>query len=243
MKSKSGSAAVSADPKDHGKAAEKKKTSTGPVTPAKEPHSKPSGGSSAKRAKDEIDDIFSSKPAKKVAAAEKAGGGGGGVGAGADGGVGKDGGALSALAAQVKEAREKQPQGKRPKVEGSKDDIFGESAGKARKKVRVARVQGVARGESFAQQQQRRRQATRPSIHNQRTRPHTTHTQKHHNNTHKKRPRRATQSTPRTSCGSVGEAAARGATPTSAPLTATAATDTFRVGAFDPAPSTNAHPR
>ncbi|KIY97067.1 hypothetical protein MNEG_10894 [Monoraphidium neglectum] len=94
------------------------------VEPTKEP---PSAEKKAtKRSKDEIDDIFSSKPPKKVA---KAAAGGDDEGGGA-----ADVAALSALAAQVKSAREKQ-QGQKAKVEGSKDDIFGQAAGKARKKT------------------------------------------------------------------------------------------------------------
>jgi len=78
-----------------------------------------------KRAKNDIDDIFSS--AKKAAADPEADG---------EGQEEATNPELESLAKQVKEGREKlQASTKRPKVEGSKDDIFGETAGKARKRT------------------------------------------------------------------------------------------------------------
>lgn len=111
------------------KAAGKKKA-------VEEPPEQPSAGKAAgiapgKRVKDEIDDIFSSKPAAKKAATQKTADGDAAAAAAPSG---EDGAALTKLAEQVKEARNKQ-QGKKPKVEGSKDDIFGESSAKARKKT------------------------------------------------------------------------------------------------------------
>lgn len=104
---------------------EKKKASGGPAQPEK-----------AKRdsAKSEIDEIFAAKPKGKAAGGggSTAAGGGGGSGAAAADGGGADAGALAELAQQVKAAREK---AKKPKVEGSKDDIFGAAAGKGRKKT------------------------------------------------------------------------------------------------------------
>jgi hypothetical protein len=142
-----------------------------PASPIKAP--------TKRAAREEIDDIFSSKSAAKK------GKGGGDAAAAGDGGAAaakgkgaaapEDTKALSELADKVKEAREKrqvrrgqaQPgaqaahggrprlvggplkparsgvaaphpphaQGKRPKVEGSKDDIFGEAAAQGRKKT------------------------------------------------------------------------------------------------------------
>lgn len=144
-----------------------------------------------KRAKDEIDEIFGSKPAAKKAATGGAGAGdGGGTGdaggggaastsgsGGAGGGSAEQGAALRELEAKVKAARQQQqvrrgqrgacaaaapldaaprstapafhpldpvypspfppssPQGTKEKVTGSKDDIFGEASGKARKRT------------------------------------------------------------------------------------------------------------
>ncbi|KAF6264333.1 hypothetical protein COO60DRAFT_1698379 [Scenedesmus sp. NREL 46B-D3] len=81
-----------------------------------------------KRAKDEIDEIFgkSSKKAPSAAAANAEDNEEAAAEAAADPQE------LQQLAKQVEEARR---QAKRPKVEGSKDDIFGESTGKARKRT------------------------------------------------------------------------------------------------------------
>uniref|UniRef100_A0A7S0RKZ3 DUF1764 domain-containing protein n=1 Tax=Chlamydomonas leiostraca TaxID=1034604 RepID=A0A7S0RKZ3_9CHLO len=71
----------------------------------------------AKKSTSEIDDIF---------------------GAAAPGKAGKKGeedGALKDIAAKVEEARKAKAAAKKPKVEGSKDDLFGEESKKSRKKT------------------------------------------------------------------------------------------------------------
>ncbi|KAI8476062.1 MAG: hypothetical protein J3K34DRAFT_516967 [Monoraphidium minutum] len=128
VKKDKGAAQAAAKPEKKEKAAAAAKA---PEQPAPAAADKGKG----KRAKDEIDDIFSSKPAKKAAAAaadEEGGSGGGAAQAPAAADGGEDTAALSELAEQVKAAREK---AKRPKVEGSKDDIFGVAGGKSRKRT------------------------------------------------------------------------------------------------------------
>lgn len=138
-----------------GKGSGKAKT-TGETTKAAAPQAKGEEHGKKRAVRDEIDDIFktakaskkqaaggdaaaarsasagaaaavttAAKPAAKAKQPSSSNGGGGGGNAAAED--------LAALAAEVKAARAKQAP--RPKVEGSKDDIFGDGAGAARKRT------------------------------------------------------------------------------------------------------------
>jgi Tfp pilus assembly protein FimV len=141
-----------------GKGSSGKAKTTGETTKAAAPQAKGEEHGKKRAVRDEIDDIFktakaskkqaaggdaaaagsasaagaaaaavtaAAKPAAKAKQPSSSNGGGGGGNAAAED--------LAALAAEVRAARAKQAP--RPKVEGSKDDIFGDGAGAARKRT------------------------------------------------------------------------------------------------------------